>query len=391
MTVDPDRVVAVFGRLFEASHELPPDQLGALVEQEILRAGFVEANVYLVDHEQRHLVPLTASGATGLAVDGSLGGKAFQTEEPVEGDAGENRRLWLVLRDGVERLGVLALVAPVFTEALVQTCQHLSTLVAELVVSKLQYGDALVNVRRSRPMTLAAELRWSVLPPRTVSSPRAALAAALEPAYEVAGDAFDYSLSLERVEVAIFDAMGHGLEAARMANLAMGSYRHSRRAGAGLEASYRALDEVIEGEFGEDRFVTGQIGVLDTAIGRFSWVNAGHPGPLLVRGAKLVGGPEGRVSLPFGLGDKAPEVNTVALEPEDRLVFYTDGLVEATSPSGEPFGEERLADAVISAYSEQHAVSEAARRLMNAVVQHRGVTVTDDATVMILAWRGQLL
>lgn len=67
------------------------------------------------------------------------------------------------------------------------------------------------------------------------------------------------------------------------------------------------------------------------------------------------------------------------------------GVLDATSPSGEPFGEERLADAVISAHSDQHAVSEAARRLMNAVVQHRGVVVTDDATVMILSWRGRPL
>jgi hypothetical protein len=389
MTVDPAAVTETVARLLEASHELPPDQLGDLVEAEARRAGFDDAALYLVDHEQRHLVPI-GGAKEALPIDGSIAGMAFQTEEPMGSTEENGRRVWLTLRDGVERLGVIGLLAPEFDGPLLRVCEHLSTMLAELVVSKVQFGDALVNARRSRTMTLAAELRWSVLPPLTVSSPRASLGAALEPAYEVAGDAFDYSVDSRRVQLAIFDAMGHGLEAARMANLAVSAYRHGRRQGHGLTALYCGIDDAIHGQFGPDRFVTGQLGELDCSTGAFTWVNAGHPGPMLVRGSRVIGEMMLGASVPMGLAmDPEPVVRSATLEPEDRLVFYTDGVVEARSPTGETFGEERLAGAVMSSYSENHAASEAARRLMNAVVQHRGVTLSDDATVMILIWRGR--
>ena len=103
------------------------------------------------------------------------------------------------------------------------------SITAALVVSKSSYGDNLVLTRRLRDMDLAAEMRWSMLPPLTFTNDRVALAGMLEPAYEIAGDAFDYAVNGDVAHVAIIDAMGHGLEASRMANLAVGSYRHSRR------------------------------------------------------------------------------------------------------------------------------------------------------------------
>jgi serine phosphatase RsbU (regulator of sigma subunit) len=72
-----------------------------------------------------------------------------------------------------------------------------------------------------------------------------AVAGAIEPAYAVGGDAFDYAINGDIAHVAIIDAMGHGLQASQMACVAIGSYRHSRRERLGLIDTHRAMDAVV--------------------------------------------------------------------------------------------------------------------------------------------------
>ena len=124
-----------------------------------------------------------------------------------------------------------------------------------------------------------------MLPPLTYTSPDVTVAGFVQPSDRIAGDAFDYSVDGRVVSIAIFDAMGHGLEASRMANVAVGSYRSTRAPGADLTTSLRALDEAIATQFGDSRFVTAQLATLDLDTGRLEIVNAGHPPPLRLRPA----------------------------------------------------------------------------------------------------------
>ena len=66
-------------------------------------------------------------------------------------------------------------------------------------------------------------MRWGLLPPLTFTSPDVTIAGFLQPSQGIAGDAFDYGVTGRIASVAIFDAMGHGLEASRMANVAVGA------------------------------------------------------------------------------------------------------------------------------------------------------------------------
>ncbi|GAA4504017.1 hypothetical protein GCM10023191_057620 [Actinoallomurus oryzae] len=61
------------------------------------------------------------------------------------------------------------------------------------------------------------------------------------------------------MHVAVIDAMGHGLNAAVLATVAIGAYRHARRAGVGLAELYGFMDAAIDEQFGPDQFVTAQI------------------------------------------------------------------------------------------------------------------------------------
>ena len=115
--------------------------------------------------------------------------------------------------------------------------ESIASLVGELIVSKSQYGDHITLRRRRTEFSLAAEMRWGLLPPLTFTSPDVTIAGFLQPCDGIAGDAFDYGVTGRIASLAIFDAMGHGIEASRMANVAVGCYRNARRAGADLVAA----------------------------------------------------------------------------------------------------------------------------------------------------------
>ena len=382
------RLRQVVPRLIDAAAQLEPDELPGLVSREARRAGLEEACVFLVDHEQRVLEPLLEQPGLGpLDVEGTLAGRAFQSERTVTVARDDGRWvIWMPLLDGAERLGVLQLLSPFVSDALLEVAQRVAGLVAELVVSKTQYGDGLRMARRREEMTLTAELRWPVLPPLTFSSGRLGISCVLEPAYDVAGDAFDYAINGGVLHFAIFDAMGHGLEATQMANLALGAYRHSRRRHADLTSTFRAIDTLLGKTFGGDHFVTAQLATLDSETGVLRWLSGGHPYPLVLRRGRLATELATDPSLPMGLGFDPAEEAEISLEPGDHLLFFTDGVVEARSPGGERFGQERLVDLTIRALADQQTVSETARRLVRSVRLHRSGPLQDDATLLFVRW-----
>jgi hypothetical protein len=384
-----DPGLRLLGHLLEASHELAPDELVAAVTQAGRAMDADDVAVYLADYEQTLLVPLPdGTDRTPLEIDATLAGRAFVAIAMQEADAGAGRRLWLPLLDGAERLGVLGLTLPAVDDTLRLRCGWLATLVAELVLSKDQYTDGYSVTRRRQPMSPAAEMQWQLLPPLTFVTPRVVIAGLLEPAYEVAGDAFDYALNGDIAHLAVLDPVGHDLTASLLAAVTVGSYRHSRRAGLDLAATHAALDQIIAAQFGGERFVTGQLGQLDCGTGRLQWINAGHPLPLLVRRAKVVDTLACHPVPPLGLGVAQPEIATAALEPADRVLFYTDGVTEGRNLAGEPFGEARLADLVVRETLAGQPAAETMRRLAHAILAHQGTTPRDDATMVFLEWPG---
>ena len=104
----------------------------------------------------------------------------------------DGRRLWLPILDSAERVGVLGLLGG--DEDPIDDWLSVASLLGELVVSKEKYGDLISRVRRRKPVSLAAEMRWSLLPPLTFSSPLVTVSGILQPSYGVAGDAFDYAV-----------------------------------------------------------------------------------------------------------------------------------------------------------------------------------------------------
>jgi hypothetical protein len=379
--------------LLEAAHRLAPDDVAPTVAAYMDSLGMADVGVYLVDLDQRrlvHLGPAASDPAEALDIDATLAGQAFRAKTTVcePAPAGDRTRLWAPLVDGADRLGVLHTTVAVADELTCRRALNFASITAALVVSKSAYGDNLVLARRLREMDLAAELRWSMLPPLTYNNDRVAVAGMLEPAYEIAGDAFDYAVNGDFAHLAIVDAMGHGLEASRMANLAVGSYRHSRRHGLGLEETFAAMDAVVADQFGAERFVTGQLVRLDMNSGELTWVNAGHPRPLLWRQGEPASDLACETSLPLGMGYVPAEVALVSLQPGDSVLFLTDGVIEARSPDGDFFGRTRLAEMWVDMATTDQLPAEILRRLCHAILDHQQGRLQDDATLLMVAWTG---
>jgi serine phosphatase RsbU (regulator of sigma subunit) len=348
--------------------------------------------LYLIDFEQEILQPLVDGSSLEVPMEESVGatlaGRAFQTGDPVTAERDGTVRVWVPVFEHSVRTGVLAVTVDEVSPEVLDHCRSLGMLAGLLVASAARYTD-LVHVRkRGRSMTLAASMQWDLLPPLTVRTEQVVVAGMLEPAYEVAGDGFDHSVNGDRVDIAVFDGMGHGIGSTLLTTLAMGTYRHQRRERRDLAATHATIDDAVARQFGPDAFVTGVLGRLDTATGALEMTNAGHPSPLLLRDRRVVGELATEPALPFGVGSDGDHVVRTALQPGDTVVLYTDGVVEARGPDGTEFGVDRLADLLERESSSERAPEEVLRRLVRAVLEHQGGPLRDDATLVLLRWSG---
>jgi serine phosphatase RsbU (regulator of sigma subunit) len=238
-------------------------------------------------------------------------------------------------------------------------------------------------------MTVGAELLWSVLPPLTYATDGLVISAMLEPAYDNGGDAFDYAVNDTHAHLAVFDAMGHGVAASGVAVLAVAAYRNARRAGHGLDETYALMDAAIAGHFG-DQFVTAVLAQLELATGRLTWVTAGHPPPLLVRRARVVKRLEVPAATPLGLRLQGDDVvvGSEQLELGDVVLIYTDGLTEARQPGGAFLTEEGLTDFLRREATAELPTPEMLRRFRRTLLDRVGGVLRDDASAVLIHWRG---
>ena len=135
-----------------------------------------------------------------------------------------------------------------------------------------------------------------------------------------------------RLGLVVADVSGKGIPAALIMATFRAALRTEMRRHADPGAVAAQLNRAVLESGDTSRFVTAVFGVLDAASGRFTYVNCGHNPPLLLRGAAEAGTSWSRGGPALGLFD-APHSRSGAatLAPGDRLVLYTDGVVEPTN------------------------------------------------------------
>ncbi|MEU4272886.1 PP2C family protein-serine/threonine phosphatase [Streptomyces sp. NPDC026092] len=380
----------VLADLLARSHLVSGRELAALVNEAGRRIGLQGAAMYVADLQQIRLIALPQPNAPQhqtLEVDSSLAGLAYRTQQVQRSRDGVTA--WLPMIDGVERLGVLMVEAPSLDGALLRRSETLAGVAALLVVSMSSHSDLLVEAERSRAMTVQAELLWAFLPPRTIGTAEVTSSAVLEPAYDIGGDTFDHTLDERGLHLAVIDSMGHDLASGGASAAGLAACRATRRSGGSLTDIVTSIDGILDQWF-TDRLMTAVVAHLDTSEGRLTWINCGHPPPLLIRHGRVLPQALAREpDLPLGWGflaESPPTEHSQRLQPGDRILLYSDGVTEARSPQGDLYGEERLGDTVIRATAAGHPAPEALRRLVQGLREHQHHKLRDDATILLSEW-----
>ncbi len=247
--------------------------------------------------------------------------------------------------------------------------------------------DVAEKERLAQELELAREIQESLLPARHLELGPLTVRATFQPAAEVGGDYFDvFPLSEDRLVVAMGDVAGHGLAT----GLLMASLKSSV---ATLVHEGYAGSELIEKinrllvEHGQSRtMVTLSVIEIDLAEDRLKLANAGHPPAFLMTAdggvEELMAG-----SLPLGTRLCRPAVLERPFPVGSLLLAYSDGLVEAASADGEPFGYDRL-ERILSDAAGLPGAALTALILDRLSDYTTGANLADDLTLLIVERRG---
>ncbi|CAN5642483.1 PP2C family protein-serine/threonine phosphatase [soil metagenome] len=379
------------GDLLRAADSSPADTLPCVIQEVLTYAGVRNVALYLSDYEETLLRPAPGSRNSDgrpvtYDVDGTLPGVCLSERRLTE--APDGSCVWAPVVERADPLGVLELGFDVLDEEKRRLAIDAGIMVGHLLVTARKYTDVYELLRRRRDMNLAAEMHWEILPATHYFGPGVNVCGDLEPAYEVGGDAFDYCLNERTLNVAILDAMGHGLEAALLSTQAVGAYRYARRRRQSLVDTASIIEEALLQQFAGDKFVTGLLSQLDLATGSFRWIAAGHVAPLLVRDGRVRELADAPLLCPMGL-DVLGDVQgaETELQEGDRVIFYSDGVIEARAPGGEYLELERLVE-LIELADHERGVDELVHGLIHEVVLHSTGPLRDDATVVGVEYLG---
>lgn len=289
---------------------------------------------------------------------------------------------------------------------------HLAFIVAN---SKLA-GRVAEQERLVRELQMASEVQRRLLPQVSPTTEMVEIAGACTPARGVAGDYFDYViLDADHLGIVLADVAGKGMAAALLMSSIQASMRTLASRGAPPPAGVvAAINHLLVLSTGPSSYATLFYGQLDLKDLGFTFVNAGHNPPILIRagqagnGSALAGelgqqaGPDTSFSSASGQGAEFQveylsaggpvvgmfsnldyEQSTISLLKGDLLVAYTDGVTEASDSKGEEFGTERLIDLLLR---ERHlGARELVDKVKETIAQFTAdAPLGDDLTLLVV-------
>ncbi|MFR0355761.1 PP2C family protein-serine/threonine phosphatase [Streptomyces sediminimaris] len=358
------------------------------------RFGAGDVTLLLADYGLTVLQPVTRLPDTGEPVSAHDGpaGTAFTTQKPVlevtADPATELLHLPVTVRG--DRLGVLRVQVPGTSAdpATVLRLGEFATALGHEVATAGRDTDLYLRARRTRRLTLAAEMQWQLLPGRGCAREEFVIGAHLEPAYAIGGDNYDWSTSADHLTLTVTDGMGEGIDASLLTSLTVGALRNARRAGVGLAEQASLADQALFSQYGGKRYASTLLLRFDLATGAVSAVDAGSPQLYRQRGT-AVERVELDAQMPLGMFEETPyEEQTFQVEPGDRLVALSTGVHDTRSATGEMFGEGVLRQ--ILGATRQTSPHETARSVVAGLIEHVGTRdILADASVVCLDWTGR--
>jgi serine phosphatase RsbU (regulator of sigma subunit) len=192
----------------------------------------------------------------------------------------------------------------------------------------------------------------------------------------VGGDFYEVAVTRHGLRVLVGDVKGKGLEAVQLAALVLAGFR-AAAAHPSLVELAAELDRSIRPRVGEEDFVTAVLAQFSRR-GELQLVNCGHPPPLRFGSGAAELLASGEPTTPLGL-DPAPTLQRFTLAASDRLLLYTDGLMEARAPDGRQFELDGRVQAVVAASS----LGAALDGLVAQLLAHAGGRLDDDLALVL--------
>ncbi len=260
--------------------------------------------------------------------------------------------------------------------------ENLRQKLPDLFLDRLSSGGAIAD-----ELSMARQIQLDLLPENPPALEGYEIEVFYRPAREVGGDYYDFfSLPGSNTGIAVADVMGKGIPAAlTMAGLKGNLGAYVRSVFAISEVIAKVNESVSSG--GEGASLIGLFyGVINTATGEFTYVNAGHNPPLLVkREGDILKLDRGGLLLGFQ-GDTEYEFGIEMIETGDVLVLYTDGITEIVDDSGNEFGETGLMETV--SRSRDLSARQIAAGILTAIREFgEGAPQSDDQTLVVVKHR----
>jgi phosphoserine phosphatase len=285
-------------------------------------------------------------------------------------------------------VGVLQLMNK-FTGVFDQNDERVAaTLAAQcaVAVQRAQLMEALLlNERLDEEVSLAREIQMSTLP---IDMPRVRgydLHGQFIPTGHAGGDLFDLVVLDRKLFILLGDATGHGFGPALSATQMQAMLRVAFRCGANLDKAFLHVNNQLEEDLPDDRFITAFMGFLDPQTHRIDF-HSGGQGPLLhfkADGERC----EWHRPTTFPVGimelDDVGPAQSLQMDPGDVLVLLSDGIYEFENKQGAQFGEDRVAR--LLKYHHRLPAAELAKQILNATFEHgKDVEQEDDITLVLV-------
>ncbi|MGV9563852.1 PP2C family protein-serine/threonine phosphatase [Streptomyces sp. NPDC003480] len=279
------------------------------------------------------------------------------------------------------------------------TTNHVAQLIALAVLSALVVFICYARERRTRELSRVrsvAETAQRVLlrpPPRRVGPLRVAwLYLAAQDEAQIGGDLLAVARAAHAcTRVLIGDVRGHGLASIGEASVVLGAFREGAHRYATLPELVKAVEDSVCRNLEEvadtahdpgEHFITAIVLDIHDQDAQAEVINCGHPPPLLVHGGQITVLNSRRPGPPLGLCAlcvRSDRPDRFTFEPGDMLLLYTDGVIEARSPTGDfyPLAERVAAFPTSGPDALLHHIH-------RDLLAHTGEQLSDDAAVLVI-------
>jgi phosphoserine phosphatase len=246
-------------------------------------------------------------------------------------------------------------------------------------------AELLATATLGQEVALAREIQMSTLPSEMPNLKEYDLHGHFQPTDHTGGDLYDIVMINEQLFLLLGDATGHGFGPALSATQMQAMLRVAFRLGANLDSAYMQVNNQLEEDLPDDRFITAFIGFLDPKTHVVTY-HSGGQGPLLHYKA-AEDSCEWFKPTHFPLGvmpiNEPLQPHTIDLQPGDILALISDGVYEYNNDNAEEFGEQRVAQ-IVRGNSTQ-SMSGLTDAILEQLREFAGdVTQADDITMVLV-------